>query len=300
MIADHPRGMNTSWYNASGMKIKLGTSRLKLLRALAACGVLTKRQAGYICFNLKAKPHKDVSVSHTWAERMLNEMADDGLVWRDTMDVKTHADGRSPYLFGLKPLGVKIVQECYDLPTTLKPLSAAERDQKLGNLHDLVTNDVLIAAARATELGLREWKHGRTLRQELVDVPAVPDGYLRFPKDTIFLEVDNSGKETERVWKAKVHNLIEALDGPNLTPYWQDRDLVIAVVVVKGEGRRDRLRQWTVEAAPDEWAYFLFTDVLPTDSLTTETTEPMPPLAYFTEKHWYYPGEPEPRALLTS
>jgi len=159
--------------------------------------------------------------------------------------------------------------------------------------HTLRVNDVLIAAQvfcrRDDRFSLSDSRSDATLRRQIKG-PAVPDGWLDFRikltdglyQVPLLLEVDRGTMARQR-FQAKVTALEAWIAGGGYQQTF-GTDALEAIAVV---GEHARLADW-IRASAREPALFRVT-----------TAEPLPDAgAFFLDRIWRIPGQPDPVALI--
>ena len=165
--------------------------------------------------------------------------------------------------------------------------------------HLLAINDCVIELekwCRTSRWVLQEVQHDVILKR--LRLAAVPDAMTFLSDGTnnpaLWWEIDYSGKEEEKRWKAKIAAIIECYTSGQYQETFGTPNLNVVVVVYQGDARLKALVRWTEDAltalASQVWGRnFRFTSVVP----------PTPdPADFISGEHWITPYTYERNSLL--
>ena len=274
----------TSTPKRAPARYTIGPKEARVLRTLTTYYYLTP---ALLCKAL----YKPGSLSH--AREILAELAKHGYARRLFL-ARESEFGRAPSVYTLDAKGRRYLQRHgVEVKGRFRPSEEDERDHYTLK-HTLACNEFYIAVAKlceatpGLELGMLE--HELSLKRrparvqttrvthdglrEREEITVIPDGYLDLhapahkTRQPILLEIDHSGSMEEKRWRRRVRGLAAWITGGGFAERYGTDAATVAVVALKGEGRRDRLAAWTyrelvAQGLQAEAYRFLFTALDP-------------------------------------
>lgn len=165
--------------------------------------------------------------------------------------------------------------------------------------HLLAINDCLIELEKwcsTSRWQLQEVQHDVILKR--LGLKAIPDA-MAFLSDgslhpALWWEIDYSGKEEEKRWKAKIAAIVECYLSGQYQQAFGTPNLTLLVVVYRGDARMRALVRWTEETltslSSEQWGRnFRFTSVTPQTVVRGE---------FISGEHWITPYTYERNSLL--